>query len=173
MQNLYKSSLKALFLVTLFILISCKNDGVDKNSTIHVTGSIYKPYIYDRFVQAPLLTTWVNGKVNTLSGDTTLSVANSIYVSGNDVYIAGTETTGLANINNGYIRAAKYWKNGTAINLDGSPYYSEAKSIYVSGNDVYVAGYKDIENAPNGIYWKNGVEVALPFYNATSIFVTK
>jgi len=62
-----------------------------------------------------------------------------------------------------------YWKNGVAVPLTG-PTYGEARSLAVSGNDVYVAGWTEdtIEYAPNSFLtapvaklWKNGVLTAL------------
>ncbi|HEU5290198.1 MAG TPA: hypothetical protein VFU05_06100 [Cyclobacteriaceae bacterium] len=68
-----------------------------------------------------------NGAVN--------GVANAVFNSGSDVYIAFTEG-GMA----------KYWKNGEVIELD----LGEATSIMVVGTDVYVGGYHF-----GGGYWKN------------------
>lgn len=76
-----------------------------------------------------------------------------------DVYIAGTEWDGVNSI-------PKYWKNGTAVNLPTTSKYVEPYSIYVSGNDVYVAGKAWADNPAyigegTAIYWKNGVAVNL------------
>ena len=53
-----------------------------------------------------------------------------------DVYIAGSEigSAGLWN--------AKIWKNGIATALTNSTYLADANSVYVSGTDVYVAGFE-------------------------------
>ncbi len=76
-----------------------------------------------------------------------------------DVYVAGAEY-------NGVITVAKYWKNGTSVNLPYASKNVEAYSIYVSGNDVYVSGrvYPDNPVYPGesiAIYWKNGIAVNL------------
>ncbi len=76
-----------------------------------------------------------------------------------DVYVAGAE-------NNGGKSVAKYWKNGIAVNLTESSKIAEAYSIYVSGNDVYVAVkvYPDNPVYPGesiATYWKNGIAVNL------------
>ena len=76
-----------------------------------------------------------------------------------NVYIAGTEWDGVNII-------PKYWKNGTAVNLSTTSKNVEAYSIYVSGNDVYVAGkvYADNPVFPGdgiAIYWKDGNPVYL------------
>jgi hypothetical protein len=59
---------------------------------------------------------------------------------------------------------AAFWKNGEAQNLTGGIPYSDAYSIFVSGSDVYVAGYAyNINPNNNNIVdrvaklWKNGV----------------
>src|SRR5215813_5618647 len=68
-----------------------------------------------------------------------------------DVYVLGVERDSV-----NAIGRYKYWKNGTEVTIPTTrPSY--LKSIYVSGDDVYVAGYEEADNG-NGIvtYWKNG-----------------
>lgn len=82
----------------------------------------------------------------------TSGVANSIFVSGTDVYVAGTQ--------NG---TATLWKNGVATNLTNPPtgplfYQSAAYSVFVAGTDVYVAGSSQGFVAT---VWKNGVATTL------------
>ena len=86
--------------------------------------------------------------------------ANSIFSSGVDVYVAGWATDTL-----GYVYAA-YWKNGTATYLNASftnalPLTQQyrATSVYISGSDVYVAGYTGYDQTKGiaaAVYWKNG-----------------
>jgi hypothetical protein len=66
-------------------------------------------------------------------------------VSGNDVYVAGTEGN-----------AACYWKNGEKVELSRVA-NSSTKDIAVSESDIYVAGTEG--NA--ACYWKNGKKIAL------------
>ena len=137
-------------------------------------------------------TVWLNGKSSTLLSSLPISQANSVCVSGTDVYIAGEEynfggydfyspNNIIQNLNS---INAKIWKNGVAILLPTTSGSSGgAKSVYVNGVDVYVAGY---ENGPNGTkvakLWKNGIGTnlvtpvltnpATTFSVATSVFVS-
>ena len=95
-----------------------------------------------------------------------------LYVSGVDVYMGGIFNT------------AAYWKNeertvlyATAAGYDARIFV--VTSIFVSGNDVYAAAYRDGLGGKQKIpgYWKNGVEYDLPLDSAadgrpTSIFVS-
>ncbi|HOJ76637.1 MAG TPA: hypothetical protein PL158_00880, partial [Bacillota bacterium] len=72
-------------------------------------------------------------------------------------------------------KVAKYWRNGQAIELNEGDYDADANSIYVVGNDVYVAGYEEIGGKKVAKYWKNGQAEALSDGTndafATGIFV--
>ncbi len=90
---------------------------------------------------------WKNGTLERLSSGS--SEANFVYVSGDDVYIAGRNAL-----------RATLWKNGTAQQL--SEMNSFARSVYVAGNDVYVAGMvNDEEYVPHATIWKNGTATTL------------
>ncbi|MBC9930572.1 hypothetical protein [Chitinophaga qingshengii] len=94
---------------------------------------------------------WKNGTGVTLA--TNYAEARDIAISGNDVYIAGTEH-----------EVAKYWKNGVAVSLSNTGTWGAyGLAIAVSGADVYVAG---VDNGSDGVarpvYWKNGTQYALP-----------
>lgn len=104
---------------------------------------------------------WKNGQAMTVGDKVNWSIANSIAVVGNDVYVAGTEVIGPSK------QIAKYWKNGQAIALTDGTKIAGATSIAVVGSDIYVAGivYDGVyaNGYPNGIatYWKNGQAIAL------------
>ena len=110
---------------------------------------------------------WKNSSEIRLSGDN----ASSIFVSGNDVYVTGSDGS----------NTAVYWKNGTEVSLEKNNVYGDfgafgVNSIFVSGNDVYAAGFE----GPNAVYWKNGAEIYLTpstvgtagYIHATSIYVS-
>jgi len=77
--------------------------------------------------------------------------ANSIAVSGSDVYVAGYENDQPSTIdgNPSGSPIAKFWKNGVPTVLGAGI----ALSIFINGNDVYVAG----ANSLGAVFWKNGV----------------
>lgn len=119
---------------------------------------------------------WKNSQPVILTDGTEDAYTESITVSGTDVYVAGTEWNGKSYQIQGsaYIyrkSIAKYWKNGKAVILTDGTEDAEAKSIAISGTDVYVAG------TMNGYatYWKNGVAVKLSNVesDANSIFLVK
>ncbi len=106
---------------------------------------------------------WKNGISKLLStpGNSPGYSAVDIAVSGNDVYIAGTDQEGSA-----------YWKNGVRVALQMNAYKEDdayPTAIAVSGNDVYVAGNSSVSSGPEGVtnidqracYWKNGVQYEL------------
>ena len=77
-----------------------------------------------------------------------------------DVYVAG-KTGGDAML----------WKNGVGLFI----FSGVANSVFVSGNDIYVAGYSTIYGTPNkyvAVLWKNGVCQELFEGGATSVFVS-
>lgn len=124
--------------------------GAFSFSVLSCTGSTIASYIYQGTdnttgQQSSLLSgTNANGTVN-LGTLTACSIASIT-----DIYVAGVEGT------------AKVWKNGIASNLSIAVDSSAAFSVFVSGTDVYVAGYE--RNFAK--IWKNGVGINLT--NGTS-----
>lgn len=109
---------------------------------------------------------WKNGgtPITLSASDATYDDANAIFVSGNDVYVAGSSDDGTA----------KYWKNGTAVAIasgiiGNNNSGAELLGIYATGNDVYVGGREySRELSPNNnitkttvSYWKNGIRTVL------------
>jgi hypothetical protein len=93
---------------------------------------------------------WKNGKMIKLGNDP--SYANSMAISGTDIYICG-----YATINDQYVAA--YWKNGVIQSLGNIP-YSSANSIKVDGADIYIVGTAG-SYGTTAVYWKNGVLIPL------------
>jgi hypothetical protein len=90
---------------------------------------------------------WKNGVLTELTDRSMVSNANSVVVSGTDVYIGGRENM-----------VAKIWKNGVATSLSNGTLFNMVSVVCVNGPDVYAAGYEML--TPGGIsvakYWKNG-----------------
>jgi hypothetical protein len=137
-------------------------------SCMYVSGNdVYVGGMADRGIY------WVNGTLNYMQlriDDSYLDNLTSIFVSGNDVYNTGKIIALLLGAGN-YAGAA-YWKNGVEIDLqtinppDASTTYITT-SVFVTGSDVYVAGYFTKITSPavpptdSAVYWKNGVEYSL------------
>lgn len=104
-----------------------------------------------------MATIWKNGVATNLTdGAASVGAATAVFISGNDVYVAGWEQE---NYYGGGPQYAKYWKNGVVVKL--ATVSSVATGIAVFGNDVYVSGWES--NGTNNIakYWKNGSSVNL------------
>jgi len=105
-------------------------------------------------------TLWKNGSPQYLSDWNGQAVANSVFLSGDDVFIAGTTSNDQGN------GIAMLWKNGEpqTLRLSENWINSKAKSVFVSGNDVYVVGSSYLYKTERGMeareatwLWKNGV----------------
>lgn len=116
------------------------------DKTIYVSGTEAVGYNYATYWKkvdgVPQPIAGLNETMNDAS-------ANSMFVNGTDVYIAGYENQGA-----GVGNVAKVWKNGTATHL--STLGSYALSVFVSGNDVYVAGAEHTDTGTSAMLWKNG-----------------
>lgn len=101
---------------------------------------------------------WKNGEVQRLGKQTTdtldNSVANSVYVAGGHVYVAGHERHENPDDDGRKNKMPVLWVDGVPQYLPThSIYGGEALCVFVSGDDVYVGGFIDW----NGYIWKNGV----------------
>jgi hypothetical protein len=166
--------------------LSDNKNRLEKAHSVFVSGSdVYVAGInnyYNGYYNGYFLwdrnraTLWKNGVAQKL-GDIDNSEANSVFVSGSDVYVAGRDADNTGTF------VATLWKNGVAQKLSDAK--GSGESVFVSDNDVYVAGWS--EEAESGTpyspksratVWKNGV--AKTFYTdatsssyANSVFVVK
>jgi hypothetical protein len=114
---------------------------------------------------------WLNGVAKELESDslTYESQAHDIFVSGNDVYVAGMDRRW------GYPENAVYWKNGKRVNLTTGYNKAGGNAIFVLGDDIYVAGYSNHVWISTATLWKNGKVVFADSYSnsaAKSMFVS-
>jgi hypothetical protein len=100
---------------------------------------------------------WKNGeKLYQLNDGERDAFAESIYVIGDDVYIAGSED------NTAGVREGRVWKNGEKLySFTHATQNVSAYSVIVSDNDVYVAGEWHVVGTANrtGKVWKNGTQL--------------
>ena len=120
--------------------------------------------VYVAGVDNDVATLWKNGvKQNlTFKAGSTSSRATSVFVSDGDVYVLGDEYT-----NDGR-QVGVLWKNGKVEQYIGDNYVFTS-SLFVSGNDVYIA-YALIDDASH-VLLKNGVVQYVVGYSS-SIFVS-
>lgn len=138
-------------------------------SDVYVSGgSLYAGYTA-MYWKNGVRTDLTKGLIYTVNGNDCWPHTTSIYVSGNDVYVAGYQVTS-------FVSVALFWKNGVPAYLTtDSIHGSVANSVFASGNTVYVAGYQNINGYARAMIWKNGVPATLttdaPSSTATSIVV--
>ncbi len=109
---------------------------------------------------------WIDGVATQLSE--LESNAASVFVSGDDVYVAGMV------FNENYMRIATLWKNGVAQPLSDKT--TITNSVFVSDDDVYIAGIEYAgRNVPYARFWENGTMSNInegSYSNARSVFVS-
>jgi len=117
-----------------------------KANSVYISGGDVYVAGYEYNAQAQSVAKlWKNGKAQNLTDGTCDAEANSVFVSSGDVYVAGFEASGQEYTEwygtyNCYV--AKLWKNGVAQSLTNGTFEAKANSVFVSGDDVYVAGYE-------------------------------
>jgi len=77
---------------------------------------------------------------------------HSVFINGNDVYIAGSGCEGTSMTDRPLL-----WVNGEQRTVGEIGNFNKANSVFVSGNDIYVA-----TTTENGAFlWKNGISKSL------------
>ena len=134
-----------------FILASCgKDEQTDSLQNVYIAGAgASQQGSPNTFAKL-----WKNGKTQILPTTGSQAFAKSVFVSGDDVYVAGF----ALNLQNKYV--AMVWKNGIPQNLTNGIYSGYATTVYVYEGDVYVAGWEYFEEysySSIARLWKNGV----------------
>ena len=100
---------------------------------------------------------WKNGKSSNIDSNT----LDDIFISGNNIYIAGSVWQGA-------VPVATVWKDGTPTKICTS--LSQARGVFVSGRDVYAAGaINNDKGIPVATMWKNSVATSLSDGNTDAI----
>jgi hypothetical protein len=182
MANGIKTAQYLLLVSGLLLLTAAcrKHTGRDGDDNQHPTGNIYVlGTVGDSVVY------WKNGVAHSLFGQSKMIYkfgSSSLFASGNDAYIAGFKFNNITN----YSTSPLYWKNETATLLPDSSRDAFANCIFVSNNDVYVAGtanyftdtFQIPYTTPSAEYpkigtlatiWKNGVAAILPGFHSIGL----
>lgn len=110
---------------------------------------------------------WKNNQVFVLTNGERSAHAFSIFVKGQDVYIAGDESNSQGH------GVATYWKNGDPYSLSNGKSFAALSSIFIEGSDIYAAGFEwdETNRYCEAVYWKNGNRKSLS--NGNSIDIVK
>ena len=168
----------------VYLVTGTDQDDVPATATIDQKGNItiaenpvsQAPNVYAAgYYGTPTVACyWVNGTKTDLPGDGNpahASSANSMYVSGSNIYVAGSYFNGTTTV-------ACYWVNGTKTDLPGDGTGTNpatAYSIFVSGGTIYTAGYYNNAGTLTACYWTGTTKTDLPGTNgaiADAIFVS-
>jgi len=138
------------------------------NGNVYVTG--YIPFTSSSGDRAVY---WLNGVLNNLNaGGGIASQSYSTSISDGNVYIAGYINYRYSggNIISGAYSSAVYWKNGSLVTLTGGwGNNAQAHSIYVSGNDIHIAGFEQISGGVFVTYWENGTPYTFNDINTSDL----
>ena len=129
--------------------VYCYNDRDEDKSGVYVAGYEFP----DRGIptEAKL---WKNGKVTNLTNNTSYAYATSVYVSDNDVYVAGSRYSNIPHGNTIYLVSyALLWKNGKVQTIGSD--FSSATSVFVSNEDVYVTGHEYLIQSSDALKMKS------------------
>lgn len=141
-------------------------------SDVYVAGWTYEQIELspNNYLICPIAKLWKNGVETWLTdGITMCSVAESLVVSGGDVYVSGYAAM------NGQGSApyiAHYWKNGKAVPLTDGIHGAKAFSIALNGGDVYAAGFSSAGAGIMATVWKNGTPIPWTSGNTTALILS-
>lgn len=144
MKATIRKTIQLLFIA--LVLASCSKSG-DEPTPTEIQTDVYVIGHKNVAGRGNTGTIWKNG---TLLYTFPEAEVFGIYVSGEDVYVAGSVYNDR--------RVAMLWKNGSPQELTDGSGDAGATSVYVAGTDVYVAGleYKSSLGHVAKV-WKNGV----------------
>ena len=186
-NELKLSSLYLLFAVLLFASCGSKDNDLPNDPPDEMVEyyeyyegqNVYAAGFENDAQENSVAKVWKNGVLQTFSKNASgmvrasetdglpYSAATSIYVSGDDVFVAGYEQLTSAN---GPFVCARLWKNGVLQHLDNRNLEHVAISVFVSDDDVYVLGYELTTTHANIIVWKNGEAEMLADVKLLSLF---
>jgi hypothetical protein len=139
------------------------NPAIGPTTTVYISGfAISAASTASNVVSVPEVWQLTSGSPTatatalSMPGGMTSAQANTIAVSGSDVYVAGSAS-------NSTNETAVYWlNNGAPTTLPSGATIAGANAIAVSGGNVYVAGYEE-NTAGNGnaVLWVNGTATTL------------
>lgn len=132
---------------------------VNVSTEAGVANAGYFKYVYDVFVAGyeknadgfMAAKYWKNGTPVVLTNGE-LTVVSEIAVSGNNVYVVGTNYKSST-------KKIMFWVNGVETKITES--VSGAFGIFLNGNDIYLCGYESNGSKDIATYWKNGTAVPL------------
>jgi len=149
-----------LLILIAHVLFSCQKEmssevGKASQVDVYVAGYIQSDTTYDNYP-----TYWKNGQAVQLDFDYGLKFAwaNSIAVSGNDVYVAGFRVA--FSFYRSSSSVGLYWKNSTPTELFTGG-FNQLTSVVVSNKDVYMVVLQNMWPGAVAAYLKNGEIVYL------------
>ncbi|MFT3945645.1 MAG: hypothetical protein QM763_01625 [Agriterribacter sp.] len=145
-----------LTLFTIIVFLSCKRGDIDPTpdpepnleDNVYATGKEGNPATACYWKGAQLI------KLHTSNNSKITSEGKAIWVSGNDVFVAGEKL-------NDDLTEGVYWKNQTELPLESGSDQAFISDLFVSSGDVYIAGSVSDGNDHKAAYWKNGKIVIL------------
>ncbi len=122
---------------------------------VYVIGTEYKGESVSGSPSNAVL--WKNGKRSELhTPETKYEEATAVFVSGEDVYVAGSYVPA-----DGEKRIGVVWKNGDPVIVTDGKESTTFADLFVSGDDIYIVGHENTQGGIISKYWKNEKAVKL------------